>query len=93
MKVPAAPTFNYTWDTLVAKGRSWLDYVHLNEKLTYACELSRSPVDDEVAKLRQAWGVRTSITIVALVPDLLLPILFAGAWLMMLIKLPLTCRS
>ena len=62
-----------------AKWQSWQDYLKLL-KLDNMEQQIPSSVIAKVDELRREWGVRTWITKLALLPDILLPILFLGAW-------------
>ena len=68
----------------LAKWRSWKDYLDLLQNLNNEVYGSKISVPKEHDKLRKNWGVRTEITILALVPDLFLPLIFLGAWVFVL---------
>ena len=68
-----------------AKWRSWQDYLELLklgkiEQQKPSEQQLPSSVMARLDDLRLSWGVRTRITKFALVPEILLPILFFVAW-------------
>jgi hypothetical protein len=62
-----------------AKRRSWQDYLCLVGLIDTDGEC-RSAFQDRLDKLRQEWGVKTSITKLGLAPDLVFPCMFVVAW-------------
>ena len=65
------------WD-IMAKFCSWRNYLKIKHNF------ESSSIPEQLDEMRENWGVKTSITVVALSPDLLLPILFFIAWLYVL---------
>jgi hypothetical protein len=59
----------------------WLDYRHLYSHLAKEVRLPR-PADERPHQ----WGVRTVNTLFTLLPDVLLPVIFALAWLFLLTR-------
>lgn len=59
---------------VMAKCCSWRDYNEIKS------DFEGSLVSEQLKNLRKNWGVRTWITLLALSPDILLPMLFFGAW-------------
>jgi hypothetical protein len=63
----------------LAKCHSWGDYLSL-DRLNNMGKQDQAIVESKLDELRRKWGVRTWITGLGLVPDLLLPLMFLGAW-------------
>jgi hypothetical protein len=73
---------------IIAKRRSWKDSKDILEKEITAMKQSSLPskasalveLESQYTKV-QYWGVRNSITKLALIPDVLMPLAFAAAWI------------
>jgi hypothetical protein len=79
---------------IIAKHRSWKDSKGVVEEEIKALKQNSLPskassleeLESQYNKVRY-WGVRNSITRLALIPDFLMPIAFAAAWIYLWCKL------